>query len=268
MRKSFFAAILFAAAAGTCLAAEAENPAQQLKMQQLVFENGKGGSLPYCQSVEGKELPGSYALVLFLHGAGERGTDNRAQLRHGVPQMLDYIRKHKIKALVLVPQCPAGKPWVDTPWSAKEHTIPEKPSEPMALAMELLDAKLKEFPVDENRLYVTGISMGGYGTWDLVSRQPRRFAAAIPVCGGADLACAERLKHLPLNVFHGDSDTTVPTIRSRNMVKALKEAGSRKVQYHEIYKCGHNSWTPAYNDSRTWEWLFEQRKKSPFLFFF
>lgn len=270
MKKSLLAgAMLAAAVAGTsAVAAESNNPAEKLKMQQLVFKDGEGAALPYCQAVEGKDRPGSYSLLLFLHGAGERGTDNRAQLKHGISQMLDYIRKHGEKVIVLVPQCPAGKQWVDTPWSAESHTIPEQPSEPMALVMKLVDAKIKEFGVDQKRLYVTGISMGGYGTWDLVSRQPDRFAAAIPVCGGADLACADRLKHLPLNVFHGDSDTTVPTIRSRNMVNALKEAGSRKVIYHELYKCGHDSWTPAYNDSRTWEWLFEQRKKSPFFFFF
>ena len=265
--KLLAGAVIAAAAAGTIAVADAGNPAEQLKMQQMVYQEEKGASLPYCQAVEGKNQPGKYSLILFLHGAGERGTDNQAQLKHGVTQMLDYIRKHGEKVVVIVPQCPAGKQWVDTPWSATSHTIPEQPSVPMAMVMKLLDAKIKEFNVDEKRLYVTGISMGGYGTWDLISRQPDRFAAAIPVCGGADLACAERLKNLPLNVFHGDSDTTVPTIRSRNMVKALKDAGSRNVTYHEFYNCGHNSWTPAYNDSRTWEWLFEQRKKTPFLFF-
>lgn len=263
VKEMLAGAAMTAAVIGT-----AANPAEQLNMQQLVCKDAENRVLPYCQSVEGKDLPGKYSLVIFFHGAGERGNDNSSQLKHGVPQLLNYIREHKEKVVVIVPQCPSGKQWVDTPWNAESHTIPEKPSEPMTLAMELLDSKIKEFDVDQNRIYVTGISMGGYGTWDLVSRRPDQFAAAMPVCGGADLACAERLKKLPLNVFHGDSDTVVPTVRSRNMVKALKEAGSRKVIYHEIYKCGHGSWTPAYNDSYTWQWLFDQKKNAPLKLFF
>ena len=130
--------------------------------EALVFTNAAGSTLPYRQYVpadlrDGERVP----LVLLLHGAGERGTDNRLQLVHGGRQLLAWGREWKLPFVLVAPQCPGGKQWVDTPWGALAHTMPESPSETLALAMELLDDRLAALPVDPDRVYATGVSMGG-----------------------------------------------------------------------------------------------------------
>ena len=137
--------------------------------------------------------------------------------------------------------------------------MPVEPSETMALLMEFLDAQLADTAVDASRVFVTGISMGGYGTWDLLCRRPEVFAAAMPVCGGADVAQASKIAKVPIWVFHGDSDSTVPVCRSRNMVSALWQCGG-KVRYREYPGVGHNCWTQTYADKDVLKWFFEQRK--------
>lgn len=197
-------------------------------------------------------------LVFFFHGAGERGTDNRAQLVHGVPQIISYVMREEEKAIVVAPQCPAGAQWVDTPWSAIEHPIKEEPSVNMAKAIRLMDKLCDEYPVDKERIYATGISMGGYGTWDIASRMPERLAAAMPLCGGGDVAMASRLADLPVYAVHGDADGAVPVENTRRMVNAIREAGGKKIEYREIPKAGHDIWTRTYNDDNALEWLFDQ----------
>ena len=214
--------------------------------------------LPYRQFLTNSDRPGGYALVLFLHGAGERGNDNEAQLRHGYRELLAYCEKNKIKAVLLFPQCPAEKQWVDEPWNALRHTMHETPSAPLAAAMKLLNLKEAEFKPD--RLYVAGISMGGYGTWDLISRQPDRFAAALPICGGGDVAQAPKLVKLPILAVHGSADVTVPVSRSRDMVRAIWNAGGSQIIYQELPEVGHGSWGPAFGNTNTWKWLFSQPK--------
>ena len=121
-----------------------------------------------------------------------------------------------------------------------------------------LDQLIAKKPIDTRRIYLTGLSMGGYGTWDLIARQPERFAAAIPICGGGDPATAERIKHIPLWVFHGDADSAVKVSRSRDMVAALKQAGGEP-KYTEYEGVGHDSWTRTYKSPEIYEWLFSQR---------
>lgn len=198
-------------------------------------------------------------LVLFLHGAGERGTNNVAQLVHGVPQIIGYSERTGQKAIVIAPQCPNGAQWVDTPWSAPAHTMNPEPSVNMAKAMALIDDVMARYPVDRDRVYVTGISMGGYGTWDIAQREPQKFAAAMPICGGGDVACAPRLKGLPVRAVHGDADSVVPVKRSRDMVAALKAAGG-DVTYNEIPEAGHNVWSCTYDDDAALKWLFNQHR--------
>ena len=107
--------------------------------------------------------------------------------------------------------------------------------------------------------------MGGYGTWDALSRFPKKFAAGFPVCGGADTAKADVLKEIPLLVYHGDSDTVVPTVRSRNIVDAIRQAGGTDITYVEVPSRGHDSWPVAFGKEENWQWLFSQKKKLPFL---
>jgi predicted peptidase len=204
---------------------------------------------------EGQKFP----VVLFLHGAGERGSDNTAQLQWGAEQFVSDAVQSKYPSILIFPQCPKNERWVNVDWSAKSHDQPEKPSDSLQLTFELLDKTVTELPVDTNRIYVAGLSMGGYGTWDAIGRRPDFFAAAAPICGGGDPKQAEVFKTMPIWVFHGDADNAVPVERSRKMVAALKELDGN-VKYTEYPGVGHNSWSPTFKNSEFFEWLYGQTK--------
>jgi predicted peptidase len=202
----------------------------------------------------------AYPLVLFLHGAGERGSDNKIQLVHGMNEFAADEIMEKYPAFVVAPQCPEGKQWVDVPWSADSHIMPKEPAEPLKLSLDLIAALEKEFSIDKGRIYVTGLSMGGFGAWDAIQRQPKMFAAAVPVCGGGDATLAEKIKDVPVWAFHGAEDGAVKPKRSRDMIAGLKKAGGSP-KYTEYEKVGHNSWEKAYGDPQMYEWMFGQKKK-------
>jgi predicted peptidase len=229
-------------------------------LEAKTFQDG-GFALPYRIYLPPDLKPGEKVpLVLFFHGAGERGSDNVLQLHHGIPSLLDYVRKTGTPALIIAPQCPVGMQWVNVPWGGDSHDMPKEPSKPMHAALELLQQSIRDLPADPQRIYVTGISMGGFGTWDLIQREPGLFAAALPICGGGDTDKASKLKNLPIWAFHGDQDTTVKTQRSRDMVEAVKKKGSTVIQYTEYPGVAHNSWTQTYANDEVLKWLFEQRK--------
>jgi predicted peptidase len=228
--------------------------------EKHVFEHD-GGKLNYRMMPPAKiEAGQKYPLVLFLHGAGERGNDNEAQLRHGAGDFASEALRSKYPAFVVAPQCPSEEKWVDAPWSGTSHDMPSKPSDSLGLTMALVEKMIEEKPIDTNRIYVTGLSMGGFGTWDLMARWPDRIAAAIPVCGGADTQTAERIKHIPVWVFHGDQDTAVKPQRSQDMVAALKDAGGSP-KYTEYEGVGHDSWSRTYSNPEVYQWLFDQQLK-------
>lgn len=228
--------------------------------QAKSFTPTEGRSLNYQISIpENLAAAQRVPLLIFFHGAGERGDDNQAQLKHGTSQILEFTKTNKQPAIIVAPQCPNGKQWVNTPWGDLSHTMPEHPSEPMQLAIDLLDSLVQNLPVDQSRIYVSGLSMGGYGSWDIIQRRPHFFAAAYIVCGGADTARAASLKHLPIWFFHGSDDTVVKTSRSRDMFKALQAAGSN-AKYTEYPGVKHGSWTPAYQNQEGLRWIFAQKK--------
>jgi predicted peptidase len=196
-------------------------------------------------------------LVLFLHGAGERGSDNAAQLIHGVGVFARSRDQGKYPCYVVAPQCPSDCRWVEVDWGADAHEQPAAPSRPLAAVLELLADLRRRLNVDARRIYVTGISMGGYGTWDVVARHPSLFAAAVPVCGGADERTAHRVSHLPIWAFHSADDGAVKVCRSRNMIQALRSAGGRP-RYTEYTNLGHNCWDTAYREPELLKWLFAQ----------
>ena len=200
-----------------------------------------------------------YPLVIFFHGAGERGDDNQKQLVHGMAEFAsdDVMQKHP--CIVVAPQCPSDIQWVDTPWTADSHTMPKQPTLPMQLSLELIGVLQNEFSIDEDRIYVTGLSMGGFGAWDAIQRQPKRFAAAVPICGGGDPTYATRIAHVPIWAFHGDKDTTVKVKRSRDMITAIEEAVASP-KYTEYPGVGHNSWTATYANREMYQWLFAQNR--------
>lgn len=228
-------------------------------LEKKNFEKG-GASLPYRlmrpEKVEGGK---KYPLVIFLHGAGERGNDNEAQLVHGVKEFAKPGAREKYPCFLVAPQCPTGKQWVQVPWNADKHDMPPVPSAPASLLTGLMDELEKSLPVDLDRVYITGLSMGGYGTWDLLSRQPDRFAAAVPVCGGGDEKKAAVMKKVPIWAFHGALDVAVPVARSRNMVDAVNRAGGN-ARYTEYPQVAHDSWNPCYADAEMMDWMFRQAR--------
>ena len=204
---------------------------------------------------EGEPCP----LIILLHGAGERGNNNISQMTHGVKDIIAYGQAKHQPFILIAPQCPVNMQWVNTPWGDPSHVMPEFPSLPMKLALELCEQAASTLPVDTKRIYIMGLSMGGYGTWDAIQRKPSFFAAAMPVCGGGDTHCAAALKDMPIWIFHGDSDGVVKTQRSRDMVAALKSAGGDP-KYTELKGTGHNAWTAAYSNTEALDWLFSQKR--------
>lgn len=178
-------------------------------------------------------------LMLFLHGAGERGDDLEAVKKHGPPKLVEG--QPDFPFILISPQCPRGERW-----------------QPAQL-VQLVDHVVKTQHADPNRLYVTGLSMGGYGTWSLVAAYPDKFAAAAPICGGGNPETAERLKDLPLWVFHGEKDSVVPAQRSKEMVAAIEKAGG-KPKLTLYPEANHDSWTTTYNNPEFYTWLLSHQR--------
>ena len=223
-----------------------------------VWRSANGESLPYRVHSPENPRPGwRYPLVLHLHGAGSRGTNNVDQLNVGPKQLLEWMTRSGRDCVLVAPQCPNGKQWVDTPWGGTSHRMKENPTPWLRMALELLEETLKNPLVNPARVYVMGVSMGGYGTWEVVQRRPDLVAAAIPCCGGGDVELAPRIKDVPIWAFHGSADSVVPVCRSRRMVAALWELDGN-IRYREYPGCGHGSWTPTFADDSVFEWLFAQ----------
>lgn len=201
----------------------------------------------------------TYPLVLFLHGAGERGDDNEKQLIHVVQELAKSPMREQHPCFVVAPQCPADNRWVEVDWSEDEHEMPVQTSRPLKATLELLEELQQEFPIDPKRIYICGLSMGGFGTWDAIQRHPKKFAAAIPICGGGDPAHADKIDQIPIWVFHGDEDGAVKVKRSRTMVDALRQQGS-DVIYTEYPGVGHNCWAQTAENRLVWDWLFAQSR--------
>lgn len=200
-----------------------------------------------------------YPLVIALHGAGLRGDDNAFKMPE-IDLLTSDAVQTKHPAFVLVPQCPAEQKWVNTDWTLGAYSIEEIPlSSRLQAVMQMLERILKEQPIDRTRIYIIGHSMGGYGTWDLVTRNPQLFAAAIPICGGGDPAQAEKIKHVALRTFHGSLDETVPPHATHAMVDAVKKVGGN-IQHTEYPNVAHNSWGPACQEPDLMDWFFAQQR--------
>lgn len=232
--------------------------AQTSDLFDKLLYTSKKDSLPYrLLKPVNPGVKEQYPLVIFLHGAGERGNDNESQLKHITDLFLDTRYRGKYPCYVLAPQCGKEKVWAayDKNASLKKDT-----AEPMKLLIALIDKLLQEYPIDPSRIYVTGVSMGGFGTWDLLARFPNKFAAAVPICGGGDLQTASRIKHIPIWAFHGAKDEVVSPKRSRSMVTALQNAGGLP-GYTEYPDIEHDSWVQAYREPHLLPWLFKQKLK-------
>lgn len=250
--------LLILLALATCFISHAQKSGYERKS----FTSQDGTELNYRlltppENAHGKKFP----LVIFLHGAGERGCDNEKQLTHGAQMFLNPVNRENFPAYVLFPQCPEKKYWAfpGRPKSFSDMSA-EKEITPILLAVkELIDCYLENPSVDASRVYIMGLSMGGMATFDLVSRYPELFAAAIPICGAADTKRLAAAKGVKWRIYHGDADPTVPVEASRAAYRALKDAGI-KVEYIEFPGCAHASWTPAFNQPDFMKWLFKQKK--------
>jgi predicted peptidase len=196
----------------------------------------------------------TYPLVLFLHGAGERGDDNKAQLKHGVIPIINGAEKLGKPVFLIAPQCPRDRWWSEPAQDRTRLSAANQPNALLENVLALVGQLQKEHPIDPKRLHVTGISMGGFGTWDLLARAPGRIASAIPICGGGDPALAKKFKHVPVWAFHGEADDVVPVEGTRKMIEALEKAGGKpKATYYP--GVGHDSWTRTYDNPEVLRWL-------------
>jgi predicted peptidase len=190
-----------------------------------------------------------WPLILFLHGAGERGNDLRKVAVHGPPKIVK--KKPDFPFILVSPQCPEGETWSDE------------------VLLNLLDHVITRHKVDTNRVYLTGLSMGGYGTWSLGIKYPERFAAMAPVCGGGEtikvlLASRQKaaaLKSLGVWAFHGAKDPVVKLEESERMVAALKKAGVKEVELTVYPEAQHDSWTETYGNEKLYEWFLKHQRK-------
>lgn len=202
---------------------------------------GRTGRLKYLLYLPEAYHSGNdlWPLMLFLHGAAERG-DNLEQLKaHGPPKLV--ARGQRFPFILVSPQCPRGQYWSSVVLSA------------------MLDEVASVHRVDLDRVYLTGISMGGFGAWELGCTEPERFAAVVPICGGGDPELACRLKEVPVWAFHGAEDDIVPLEASEMMVDALRECEGN-VRFTVYPNVGHDSWTQTYSDRELYDWLLAQRR--------
>lgn len=209
-----------------------------------------------------------YPVVYFLHGSGERGFDNNSQLIHGGSLFLNASYRKQFPAIVIFPQCPSDDFWANVNWqSSLSQNAKSKFSfienAKANKTMKLLEAFMKDYQknkyVDKNRIYIGGLSMGAMGTYELLRRQNKMFAAAIAICGGDNINNVEKYKNIPLWIFHGAKDQVVDPIHSMAIADRMK-ALSGQVKFTLYANATHNSWTPAFAEKDLFPWLFSQNK--------
>lgn len=215
--------------------------AERFELQYLLF-------LPEGYKEDKKK---TWPLMLFLHGAGERGSNIAKVTVHGPPKI---VKQRKNFPFILVsPQCPAGGTWSDE------------------ALLGVLDEVMEKHRVDPSRVYLTGLSMGGYGSWSLATKYPERFAAVAPICGGGDIlhillpapGKEAALKRLPVWAFHGAKDKLVTLDESERMINAFKQAGNQNVKLTVYPEAEHDSWTETYNNQELYDWMLQQKAKVP-----
>ena len=244
--------------------------AQDLTLfQKKVFRAKSGQELSYrVLYPENYDASKKYPVLLCLHGSGERGNDNEKQLVHGAKLFLNKENRDKFRAIVLFPQCPEGKSWASLEIRNGEggrkiynRSNGKKPGEMAKLLKGLLQEMAKISSGDAKRFYIMGLSMGGFGTLEMLYLYPNTFAAAVPICGGHVIGLAQvYAKKVPIWLFHGAKDSVVPTDFSRNLYAKLKELGA-EVKYTEFPDANHDSWTSTFATPELLPWIFSHRKK-------
>jgi predicted peptidase len=233
-------------------AADSETKMLQTKtIQRRLQSDAKIDYLLFLPQGYSDESTKRWPLIFFLHGSGERGSDVWKVATHGPSK---YIEKHpEFPFIMVAPQCPSRETW------SRDGL------------MDLLDQSVKTYRVDTNRIYLTGLSMGGFGVWELATSYPERFAAVVPICGGGRFISVlmaggdgrlAALQSLPVWAFHGAKDPVVPVAESERMVKMLKDAGCKEVELTIYPEAQHNSWTETYNNPKLYEWFLKHERAS------
>jgi predicted peptidase len=223
--------------------ARAQKPGEQSaqNLEKTITKVVKANYLLYLPKDYGKEAEKKWPMILFLHGSGESGSDVEKVKVHGPPKLAAAGKEFPF--IIVSPQAPASR----IGWQVETLNA-------------LLDDIMAKYTVDQDRVYLTGLSMGGFGTWTLAMANPERFAAIAPICGGGDAFRVRRLKDMPIWVFHGAKDPTVPIKASEDMVEALKKAGG-DVKFTVYPEAGHDSWTATYDNPELYTWFLEHTRK-------
>lgn len=216
---------------------------QQTETTLKINEKASISYLQYLpKGFDDSETHKKYPLILFLHGRGESNGPLSIVKKWGPPRIAG---EKDLPYIVISPQCPRASWW--------HHDDQQE------LLIQLLAHVQKEFPVDQKRIMLTGLSMGGYGSWELASRLPKTFAGVVPICGGGIPKNAAKLTKIPIWNWHGDEDKVVPLSKSIEMVEAVKKAGGKMIEFTILKGVGHNSWSAAYGDAKLWEWFAKQK---------
>lgn len=203
-----------------------------------------------------------YPVLTALHGAGQRGIDGVSNIKAGFSLMLNNLTDVARNSIIFAPQCPEGTGWagLESNWYNGSYSISNVPeTDAMKAALKILDNLSIRFSTDKDRYYVTGFSMGGYGTWDLLTRHPDMFAAGMPLCGGGDYTFVSPLLDIPIWAFHGTKDSTVPKCGTQDMYNSIIKAGGTKIKYTPLDGYDHNIWDCVYANEEYMEWLFSQK---------
>ena len=244
-------------------------------------------TIPYRLFVPKKEIEKKFPLIIALHGAGERGNDNQKQIKfHRIATVwADSTNQEKHPCFVVAPQCPKKNKWVDTDWKLSSFDFNKTPiSNELATVIDLVDSLIENYPIDIHRIYVTGLSMGGFGSWYLLFHNPQKYAGAIIMSGAGDPQMACAIREIPIWNFHGDADKVVPVEGSRRMMKAISDCGKdvllisnpnnksflnsdfekkRILESEHIYTeykgKGHAIWKESYSNWLVREWLFSKK---------
>lgn len=243
VKSATFLAVLLLA--GGCVTNQKENAAHTPVVTELITKSMTvgGQELKY-----GVYVPSDYdakkkwPLIIFLHGMGERGSDGVLQTQVGIGPAIQK-NPERFPCIVVMPQCPKSSVWND------RHDI----------IAESIARSLADYNIDKSRIILTGLSMGGYGTWSYGAAHVSRFAALLPVCGGGKPEDAPKLAKVPIRVYHGGADDVVKPELSRAMFEAIKRAGG-DIAYTEYPGVGHNSWDLTYGDAQVIEWMLAQKK--------
>ncbi len=242
----FVTAVVFGLLAGVIVAQQpGEDKNGPIGPQtENTLKTSDGGEISYLLSVPESEAGQKLPLMLFLHGRGESDGPLSLVAKWGPP--MKVARGEALPYLLVSPQCPR-----DDFWSSETQ---------QKRLVELLDEIVQTHPVDQDRVYLTGLSMGGFGSWQLACDHPDRFAAVVPICGRGKPELAEKLVDVPIWVFHGDQDKSVPFSHSVDMVNAIRSAGGDKVRFTSLESVGHNSWSAAYATPELYQWISRHRR--------